>query len=51
MTNFASNVRAMIADTYGVAEEVPPKETIQWLLRPNVACVIIIKKYIIMLNC
>ena len=34
---FASNVRAMTADTYGAAEDVPSKVNVHSLLRANVA--------------
>ena len=36
-TNFASNVRAIIADAYGVAAEVPPNKRVHLSLRSNVA--------------
>ena len=34
---FASSVRAMTADTYGAAEDVPLKVNVHSLLRANVA--------------
>ena len=36
-TNLASSVRAITADTYGVAEEVPSKVNVHLSLRANVA--------------
>ena len=36
-TNFASNVRAIIADTYGAAAEVPPNKSVHLSLISNVA--------------
>ena len=38
-TNLASSVRAITADTYGVAEEVPSKVNVHLSLRANVAWV------------